>query len=82
MKKTLGIVAASALAVAAFAAPVAAGQPAHGESAFGAGIKYHCGAPYGQLVSAARQSGHIDGPVSGAKGFATGPLFAPHCLTD
>ena len=82
MKKTLGIVAASTLAIAAFATPVAAGQPAHGESAFGAGIKYHCGASYGQLVSQARAIGHIDGPVRGAKGFVTSGLFAAHCITD
>ena len=54
MKKTLGIAAATALAIGALAAPAMAGQPAHGEMAFGAGIKYHCGASYGQLVSAAR----------------------------
>jgi hypothetical protein len=79
MRKTLGIAAATALAIGALAAPAAAAQPGHGEMAFGAGIKYHCGVSYGQLVSAARQSDHISGGVSGAKGFATGPYFLAHC---
>lgn len=80
MKKTLGIAAATALAIGALAAPAAAGQPGHGEMAFGAGIKYHCEMSYGQLVSTARASGHIDGPVSGAKNFVTSGLLAAHCI--
>ena len=82
MKRTLGIALAAAFAISAVSAPALAGPPGHGEKAFGAGIKYHCGASYGQLVSAARKSGHISGPVSGARAFATGPLFAPHCLPE
>jgi hypothetical protein len=82
MKRTLGITLAVAFAIGTIAAPAVAGPPGHGEKAFGAGIKVHCGASYGELVSAAKQGGHVSGPVSGARAFATGPLFGPHCLPE
>ena len=80
MRKTLGIVAATALAIGAIAAPAAAGAPDHKDMALGAGIKYHCEMSYGQLVVAARSIGHVEGPVSGVKNFVDSGLFAAHCL--
>ena len=87
MKRTLGITLAVAFAIGAISAPALAGPPGHGEKAFGAGIIYHCGASYGQLVSAgkaaARAGEHPDFTPSGARAFATGPLFAAHgCIED
>jgi hypothetical protein len=81
MKRTLGIALAAAFAISAVSAPALAGPPEHGEKAFGAGITYHCGATYGELVSAAIRSGHIDGPVGGARAFATEPVAALGGLT-
>jgi hypothetical protein len=43
-------------------------------------VKVHCDASYGQLVSAAKQSGHVEGPVSGAKNFVESGLLAAHCI--
>lgn len=90
MKKTLAVALSAAFAIAAISAPALAGPPEHGEKAFGAGIKFHCGASYGQLVAAAKDAGHVSGAVSGAKAFATEPLdggpfdgmtrFEIHCL--
>jgi hypothetical protein len=66
--------------VIAMATSAIAGPPGHGEKAFGKGINYHCDASYGQLVSAAIQSDHID-KASGARAFATSPNgLALHCL--
>ena len=46
---------------------------------FGETINSSClGASYGQLVSAARQAGHISGGVSGARGFVDSGLLAAH----
>jgi hypothetical protein len=52
----------------------------HGTYAFGKGVSVHCDASYGQLVKAAKQSGHVTGPVSGVKSFVESGLFAAHCL--
>lgn len=82
MRQSAIVLAMALVFVLAMATSALAGPPAHGESKFGKGITSHCGATYGQLVSAAIQSDHIDGPVSGARAFATGPLFAAHCLGD
>ena len=42
----------------------------------------HCEASYGQLVSAAKQSGHVDCPVSGAANFVNSGLLAAHCISE
>ena len=34
---------------------------------------------YGQLVKAAKQSGHVSGPVRGAKYFVVSGLLDDHC---
>jgi uncharacterized protein YqgC (DUF456 family) len=82
MRRSVLVLAMALVFVLAMAASALAGPPAHGESKFGKGITSHCGATYGQLVSAAIQSGHIEGPVSGARGFVESGLFAAHCLGD
>ena len=69
-KKIVATVAATAFAIAAIGAPVAAG--------YGKDIKDGCGASYGQLVAAARASGHVTGPVGGAANFINSGLAAAH----
>ncbi len=59
--------------LAALAAPAAASASGYGEE-----IKSGCGASYGQLVSQARASGHVDGSVGGAKYFVESGLAAAH----
>jgi hypothetical protein len=75
-KKALGILAASALAIAAIGAPVAADS----DKAYGKTIKDACGASFGQL----RQlSPHPVTPSKGAKNFANPAILAAHgCVVD
>ena len=69
--RALGIVAATALAVAAVGAPAAAAS----DKAYGKTIKDTCGASFGQL----RQlSPHPVTPSKGAKNFAVN-LLSVHC---
>lgn len=50
---------------------------------YGKQINDGCGASYGQLVSAARASGHVTGSVGGAKNFVESGLAAAHgCAVD
>jgi len=73
-KKILMSVCATALAAAAaLAVPTAASA-----SGYGKDIKDGCGASYGQLVSTARASGHIEGSVGGAMNFVESGLAAAH----
>jgi hypothetical protein len=76
VKRALILLLVVSLLLLALAVPALAGPPGHGEKAFGKGITFHCGMPYGQLVKA---SPH-DFPPSGARAFAE--VLAAHCLTD
>lgn len=80
MKRTLVALAMSVMMVFAFAGPAAAVHHGNG-NAYGYGIKVHCGASYGQLVKAAKASGHVEGSVSGAMNFVNSGLLAAHCIT-
>lgn len=72
--RTKMTVAAVAIATAVtLALPAAASA-----SGYGKDIKDGCGASYGQLVSTARASGHVAGPVSGAMNFVESGLAAAH----
>lgn len=71
----------TALLILALAAPALAIHHGNG-NAYGMGIKAHCEASYGQLVSAAKASGHVEGPVSGAANFVNSGLLAAHCISD
>jgi len=67
-------VSAAALALgAAIATPSAASAEGWGEQTIDG-----CGATYGQLVSAARAAGHIDGGVNGARYWIESGLAAAH----
>jgi hypothetical protein len=79
MKRTLIIVLILALLVLVLAVPAFA-YPADwsGGKAYGKGIKYHCGASYGQLV---KQSPHEFPPI-GAKKFANPEILFAHCPLD
>jgi hypothetical protein len=71
-KKLLAFVATAGLALGVAALPASA-------DGYGRTINSSClGATYGQLVSGARQAGHISGGVSGAQGFVDGGLLAAH----
>jgi len=65
MKKTFGIIAASAFAIAAISAPVAAG--AGDAPAYGKNIKACFGGTYGQVKNEAWAIGHATPPAAGAK---------------
>jgi len=84
MRRSLIVLAMAVVFVLAMAsAAFADNGKDHGTYAFGKGINYHCDASYGQLVKAAKQSGHVEGPVSGAKAFAMSETgLAAHCLGD
>ena len=72
-KKVAVLAAAIAMALATAAPAYAAGHAAYGKQ-----INDSClGATYGQLVSAAIRSGHVDG-ASGAKAFVESGLLAAH----
>lgn len=75
MRRTLAIAFAVAFALSSIAAPTMAGN----KNAYGKQIKDQCGVSYGQLVKAAKQSGHVSGPVRGAKYFVVSGLLAAHC---
>jgi hypothetical protein len=75
VKKTLAIAFAVAFAISSIAAPTMAGN----KNAYGKQIKDQCGVSYGQLVKAAKQSGHVTGPVRGAKYFVVSGLLDAHC---
>jgi len=73
-KKIAAALAGGALVVgAALAAPAAASAAGYGKQ-----INDGCGASYGQLVSTARDLGHISGSVGGAKNFVESGLAAAH----
>ncbi len=72
-KKATMIAAVAALSLAAALPASAAGHAAYGKQ-----INESClGASYGQLVSAAIQSGHAE-KASGAKVFVEGGILAAH----
>ena len=75
MRRTLAIAFAVAFALSSIAAPTMAGN----KNAYGKQIKDQCGVSYGQLVKAAKQSGHVSGPVRGAKYFVVSGLIDEHC---
>lgn len=79
MRRTIVVLAMTALYILALAAPAMAVHHGNG-NAYGMGIKAHCEASYGQLVSAAKASGHVEGPVSGAANFVNSGLLAAHCI--
>jgi hypothetical protein len=78
MKKTLAIAFAVAFALSSIAAPTMAGN----RNAYGKLIKDQCGVSYGQLVKEAKKSGHVIGPVRGAKYFVTSGLLDAHCSVE
>ena len=82
MRRSLVVLAMAVVFVLAMTSAAFAGNNKdHGTYAFGKGINYHCEMSYGQLVKAAKQSGHVVGPVSGAKAFALSSNgLALHCL--
>ena len=67
------VTAVTIAAMAALAAPTAA----MASDGFGKQIN-DCGSSYGQLVSGARQAGHIDGSVGGARVWIESGLAAAH----
>jgi hypothetical protein len=75
VKKTLAIAFAVAFAISSIAAPTMAGN----KNAYGKQIKDRCGVSYGQYVKAAKKSGHVTGPVRGAKYFVVSGLLDAHC---
>ena len=72
MKRAIGISLAVAFAISAVSAPAMAGN------GYGKQIQDECGLSYGQLVSAGKKSGHVTGPVGGAKNFVDSGLLAAH----
>lgn len=86
MRRAIFVLAmAIVLVLAMSTAALAGNNKDHGTYAFGKGINAHCSLTYGEkvtygsLVSAAKQSGHVEGAVSGAKKFAQSELFLAHC---
>ena len=79
MRRTFVVMVMAALLIIAMAAPAFAVHHGNGNS-YGKGIKVHCEASYGQLVKAAKASGHVEGPVSGAANFVNSGLLAAHCI--
>jgi hypothetical protein len=81
MKRALIVLLLVALLVVVFAFPAFAyPDDWNGKGkAWGAGVKAHCEASYGQLNSAAIQSGHIDKGM-GLPQFIGDGLFAAHCF--
>jgi hypothetical protein len=73
MSTRIKLAVAGAAIAGAMALPMTAAAGGYGKS-----INDGCGATYGQLVSQARQIGHISGGVSGAKGFVESGLAAAH----
>ena len=70
--KLFGFLAAAGIAVGLTALPASASE-------YGKTINSSCiGLNYGELVSTARQAGHISGGVSGAKSFVDSGLLAAH----
>ena len=69
----MAVIAITVATMATLAMPAAASA-----SGYGKDIKDGCGASYGQLVSTARASGHVDGSVSGAMNFVESGLAAAH----
>ena len=81
MRRSFVVLAMTIVFVLAMTSAALAGPGAHGGgNQYGKGINVHCGASYGQLVKAAKASGHVTGPVSGVKSFVEDGLFAAHCL--
>jgi hypothetical protein len=81
MRRSIIVLALAVIMVMSMTGAALAGNGKdHGTYAFGKGVSVHCDASYGQLVKAAKQSGHVTGPVSGVKSFVESGLFAAHCL--
>ena len=81
MRRSFVVLAMTIVFVLAMTSAALAGPGAHGGgNQYGKGINVHCGASYGQLVKAAKATGHVTGPVSGVKSFVEDELFAAHCL--
>ena len=72
-RKIATLVAVAGIALGAAAVPAAAAGNGYGKD-----IKDGCGATYGQLVSSARQAGHITGGVNGAQNWVTSGLGTAH----
>jgi len=86
MRRAVLVLSMAVVLVLAMSATALAGNGKdHGTYAFGKGVNAHCSLTYGEkvtygsLVSAAKQSGHVSGAVSGAKKFAQSDLFLAHC---
>jgi hypothetical protein len=73
-KKLLTLVAAAGLAIGLTAVPASAAGTGPGSTIGSSCLDTN----YGQLVSGARQAGHISGGVSGARTFVDGGLLAAH----
>ncbi len=73
MKKTLAALGASVLIFG-----FSAGTAHAAGNGYGKTIKDGCGASYGQLVSMARASGHVEGSVGGAMNFVESGLADAH----
>ena len=71
---TMTVTAVTIAAMAALAAPTAA----MASDGFGKQINDGCNTSYGQLISTARQAGHIDGSVGGARVWIESGLAAAH----
>ena len=75
-RRTGALIASAALLASLTVATVAARASAG--NGYGEQIKDECGLSYGQLVSSAKKSGHVSGPVRGAKYFVEEGLLAAH----
>jgi hypothetical protein len=75
MRKRIMMTATAVAIATAAALAVPAAASAEG---FGQMINDGCGASYGQLVSTARQAGHIDGSVGGARVWIESGLAEAH----
>ena len=81
MRRSIVVLAMAVVFVLAMTSAALA-LPAQGKQ-LGKGINFHCDMSYGQLVKAAKASGHVEGPVSGVKSFIVNPDgFALHCLPE
>ena len=74
MKTRLKIAVAGAAMAGALALPATVSAGGYGKT-----INDGCDASYGQLVSTARQIGHVEGRVGGARNFVESGLAAAHC---
>ena len=70
---TMAVATVAVAAFASLAVPASASAAGFGEQ-----IKEGCGASYGQLISAARAIGHIDGAVGGARNWVEAGFGTVH----